>query len=429
MMTSSKIELLPLMHGAARMVFIPPDELRTFALLANCPACSAQAAWRSLAALGGESIAESLQLVSCLQCGHITYNRLPLDEWFEEFYALTWDRRGRDTLEPVRRIVRQLRFGYPYRPTNKSHWSHVAALGFSSDARILDFGCGFGTGVVGLQALGYVNVFGVEPSVHRASVAAQQLGSRVIRGSVDAAAALANHHGPFDLIVARHVFEHLRDPTDVLTGLVRLLKPTGICLIIVPALFSESPVVTTLFFPHLHSYSEISLSLLMTRAGLTPRVWNSGSSELVVAGSLRQNWNAGNGFRIPLIEPGDRVSEAAVEFVAAPWRNTKAGTNYISYFPPSGQNGAGAGFRELNGSAARLAALGSRIRRLAFAIPKASGERLMLRLFQVYSSLSRSTSFPSQSSGSVGVVSYTRCGSCEIPWLVAKSVEAPVLVK
>jgi SAM-dependent methyltransferase len=102
------------------------------------------------------------------------------------------------------------------------------------NARILDFGCGFGQTLRALRTLGYAQVEGadIEPN------ALAYLKSRgdVVHDLRDGGRFFDSNRGQFDLIVTQHVLEHVPkvDVVDTAARLRGLLKPGGKLLVAVP---------------------------------------------------------------------------------------------------------------------------------------------------------------------------------------------------
>lgn len=95
---------------------------------------------------------------------------------------------------------------------------------------VLDIGCGDGLTLVRLRALGFQHLYGVDVSDAKLARARQK--------ALDVENADL-HHLPsedayFDAIHCRHVLEHAYDPPSALREMFRVLKPGGICYIVVP---------------------------------------------------------------------------------------------------------------------------------------------------------------------------------------------------
>lgn len=106
--------------------------------------------------------------------------------------------------------------------------AHVQKLLGRTDFSMLDIGCG--TGWISQQwADAGARVTGLEPSVARADVARER-GIRVLPCYVED----LHDNEKYDLIVMRHVLEHIEDPKAILHRLVNRLNPDGLIMVVVP---------------------------------------------------------------------------------------------------------------------------------------------------------------------------------------------------
>lgn len=104
----------------------------------------------------------------------------------------------------------------------------------NKEARILDFGCGFGQILKELRRLGYKNIFGADVDKEAIRFCKSQ-GFSVIDIS-DLNEFVHNYKSYFDMIIMSHVLEHI--PKDeiipTLRKLKQVLKDEGIIFIMVP---------------------------------------------------------------------------------------------------------------------------------------------------------------------------------------------------
>ena len=412
----AKVRIRPVKDFPFKLEKLTSEDTAAFVRQAACPACGGAPPQVPVVAVGGNTIDEALKLVICEECSHVTYDKLPTDAWTEQFYERVWDSRGQTTA-----------YGKSPEPLAPGFWSHFIGLNLPKHAHILDFGCGFGHGLLGLKALGYENLSGVELSEHRAKATEGYFPSRVKCGTVAAAAELAGANGPFDLIVARHVFEHLREPRAVLAELKKLIKPTGIILLIVPDLYGETPIVTTLFLPHMHLYNRTSMMQMMKNVGLTAYVWKPSAREfeLVAAGSPDPTWK-------PVItehysdeqQPVDRGTiKRLVDFIRAPWQASQAdGPSFFHYFQPPKMAKHPAGFTPLNENLGfSMFRMLERKRILPFL-----GSKPVLGY--VTSAILRKLD-SNQSVLLENMMGVEPIGRAEIPWIVGPHDETPILIK
>lgn len=106
-------------------------------------------------------------------------------------------------------------------------------------ANVLDFGCGAGDAIARLRALGYVNVFGYDVADGRSLLSASPGMDRhnVSVGSL-LDMRLPYDDNTFDLIISDQVFEHVQDQARVFQELLRITKPGGHGLHIIPARYA-----------------------------------------------------------------------------------------------------------------------------------------------------------------------------------------------
>jgi SAM-dependent methyltransferase len=114
----------------------------------------------------------------------------------------------------------------------------LRALGLDppKTAKILDFGCGFGRTLRSLRALGYVNTFGYDVVDTRAGRSRRG----VDQGDHISVGTLLNLRLPyeddtFDFVISDQVFEHVQDQGRAFQELLRITKPGGHGLHIIPA--------------------------------------------------------------------------------------------------------------------------------------------------------------------------------------------------
>jgi 2-polyprenyl-3-methyl-5-hydroxy-6-metoxy-1,4-benzoquinol methylase len=409
-----KISILPINGGRFRAEYLTREDIKAFVPQAECPACGSNSERKILVAVGGDTIEESLKVTLCEICAHVTYDKLPSVQWTEQFYKKIWDRAGRETKTGY---VSQL-------PLRLSRWNHLLALKIPKDARVLDFGCGFGDGLMELRALGYHNVFGVEIGEHRARESAKYFPGRIRCGSVEEAAQMAKEVGCFDLIVCRHVFEHLREPYYVLTELAKLLTHKGIALIIVPDIYGETPIITTMYLPHMHLFNRTSMMQMAERTGLNPYTWTPSEHEVVVAATPNPEWrppathyfsNEKNSIDVQFIS-------CLAKFISGPWQTIpRKGSSLIAYFQPPEISKYPAGFLILEKHTWWTLFVALQRMRI---LPFMSGKPVLWRLHSsIISRLGRDRRMVTK------VMRASPIGSSEIPWLVMPDGATPILVK
>jgi methionine biosynthesis protein MetW len=149
------------------------------------------------------------------------------------------------------------------------------------NARVLEVGCA--TGYVGrvLRDQKGCEVSGLEVDAEAAR-AAREGGLTVLEGSLEDPAFRASVRGPFDVVIAADVLEHLADPGPVLEHFKRWLAPGGFVIIAVPNIATWSMRVRLFFHgdfeyaetgildrTHLHHFTWRTLHKLVASQGWT----------------------------------------------------------------------------------------------------------------------------------------------------------------
>lgn len=133
---------------------------------------------------------------------------------------------------------------------------------FPEDARVLEIGCFDGSF---LSLFAGRKLIGCEPNP-MGKIAAERYGVEVIPKYFLAA---DFQEDSIDLIVMRHLIEHLPDPMAALEDCRQILKPGGKLLIETPNIEHtlQQHVIGNFYHQHLHYFSRESLPLLLRRAG------------------------------------------------------------------------------------------------------------------------------------------------------------------
>jgi methionine biosynthesis protein MetW len=102
-------------------------------------------------------------------------------------------------------------------------------------ARVLELGCACGDVGAILQRDKACSVLGVEVDA-AAAAEARENGLEVLGASLEDPATLdaIAARGPFDVVLATDVLEHLRDPEPVVAALSRFVGPRGLAIVAVP---------------------------------------------------------------------------------------------------------------------------------------------------------------------------------------------------
>lgn len=130
---------------------------------------------------------------------------------------------------------------------------------------VLDVGCGDGYFVEIMNRAG-IHGFGIEPS-RRFFLEAKRRGIKVLNEYLDENSEI--HKNSLDAFVSRQVFEHLRNPRQVLSSLNLFLKPGGIGVIEVPSFEKtmRDERYYDVFRDHVAYYTRESLRKLVEMSG------------------------------------------------------------------------------------------------------------------------------------------------------------------
>lgn len=107
----------------------------------------------------------------------------------------------------------------------------------SSDAVIVDVGCGDGRFVKRLRSIGYVNVWGVDPLIYCSSYEREYVARRLneefpFRLMQDGKIPFPD--GSVDVVLSNQVVEHVEDKRTHFQEILRVLRPGGFALLVIP---------------------------------------------------------------------------------------------------------------------------------------------------------------------------------------------------
>jgi SAM-dependent methyltransferase len=228
-----------------------------------CPVCADQKA-RPLHVYRNKARRTSprpyLALVGCERCGLVRTHPLPTEADLGRYYggAQGWEARdggdGADSGPELDEKLERKRAKYARERDLLAPW-----LPSTGPRRAFDFGAGVGSWLDVLQEDGW-ETWGLEPGP----------GQREIAGRRHRMVEELPGGERFDLVVANHVVEHLRDPRTVLRSLAALTAPGGQLFVSVPDLgrlaeHGKLKYVTS--DVHICSYTFSAMSSLLGLAG------------------------------------------------------------------------------------------------------------------------------------------------------------------
>jgi SAM-dependent methyltransferase len=229
--------------------------------LSACPACSAAPIEHLHWGVGGgktEAGARVFFVSGCKACGLVFTNPPPTADELAAAYGEhgAWNERSNESTAS------------PPDPTNKTtlprkdcHLRRVLEAAPCEHPYALDFGCGEGEFLNELAIRGW-RVCGIDPATKHVLSAWHEM-----RDEIPATPT-------FDVIIAKHVLEHLPNPLAILRAFRAALKPNGVIYIGVPCL-DDAEAHGKLDYcinkaHHITGYTDRSLRHLMRAAGLEP---------------------------------------------------------------------------------------------------------------------------------------------------------------
>jgi SAM-dependent methyltransferase len=199
-------------------------------------------------------------VVQCQRCGLCFTNPRPSTETIGRFYPSIY--RPHRTRRRPTRLVDRVRG----RRKSKRNRSRIPWHG---EGRLLDFGCGGGTFLARMHALGW-QVTGLDVSAAAVNRVRNEIGLRAYLGSLPHPQL---EPASFDVISMRHSLEHVHFPLNVLREARQLLVPGGKLVISVPNIDSLpfrwfGSAWYGLDLPrHLTHFAPWTLQLMLERAG------------------------------------------------------------------------------------------------------------------------------------------------------------------
>ena len=132
--------------------------------------------------------------------------------------------------------------------------------------RILDIGCGPGTGLKAFQDRGW-EVMGVEPDPVRAKVGNEVNKINIFPGKIED---FNGQDETFDVVTLLHVLEHFHSPIYFLENSIKKIKDNGYLYIEVPHLHRFINWEDSLYLEHMNNFTEKTLLYLGNKLGLVP---------------------------------------------------------------------------------------------------------------------------------------------------------------
>jgi SAM-dependent methyltransferase len=270
--------------------------------LRPCPVCAAAEVavlhHQRFTLPDGHILGDGYDVVCCDTCGFVYADTAAKQADYDRFYA---ELSGYES---------EVSSGMGLSPQDRARLDATAAAVAdalpSRDARILDFGCAGGGLIRALQAQGFTNLHGIDPSP---ACAAQVRAGTGVPAEPGSLFAIPPGLGQFDCIILTHVLEHVEDVAGALANLASLLKPSGLLHLEVPDAMRYADFVVAPFqdfnTEHINHFSLTSLDNACGRAGL--ELVSSGEKLLESAPNMPYPavygfWRGGAAARPPVLD-------------------------------------------------------------------------------------------------------------------------------
>ena len=225
---------------------------------------------------------EEFLYFECSGCGCLQIGTIPRDlarHYPGEYYAPLHGSLYRKVKEAIRRPFRARRFAsllcgergilprlFPETVIPGHLISLMQRFGITTDAAVLDIGCGTGQFLRYLSSLGFHRLTGIDPFL--TGDIALPRGVSLLRREVE------ELEGEFDLVLSTHSLEHIPDQDAAMGAVSRLLAPGGVAVVRIPTVSSLAWETYRLDWVqldaprHLYLHSRESFLLLANHHGL-----------------------------------------------------------------------------------------------------------------------------------------------------------------
>lgn len=268
----------------------------------------------------------------CPKCGLVWLHPFPVAQDIAKLYPKNY--MAHTLTDPPPRRLGKLKdmlslsllsacFGYDTPDNHKGIGRLLGRIGFLRDligrrvswlegsrrGRLLDIGCGTGTFLVHMRALGW-EVAGVEPDPGAVTIAQRLLGTEAIHQGILEEAALPADS--FDAITMSHVIEHVPEPVNTLKACMQVLKPGGKLVVLTPNVESLGHrIFSNAWRPlevprHLFLFSPYTLGKCAIKAGLKiegMRTSSAGGRYVWITSRLLRQYGTMYGGRLPCSLP------------------------------------------------------------------------------------------------------------------------------
>ncbi|MDD4374122.1 MAG: class I SAM-dependent methyltransferase [Bacteroidales bacterium] len=188
-----------------------------------CPNCRSEFTRFSLVLKDYFLTQEEFNIYQCASCKISFTFPFPEESKIPEYYAsekyFSHDDNKKGLIPLLYRQIKTINISTKFRQVTEN----------MQPGKLLDYGCGIGDFLVYAKQKAW-SVEGVEPNVNAREIASQKLSKEVF--DISRLSSFPDAH--FDLITLFHVLEHVYSLNELMSELVRILKPNGRLVIALP---------------------------------------------------------------------------------------------------------------------------------------------------------------------------------------------------
>ncbi len=229
----------------------------------SCVACGS----KDMQIISDCSLPNGLKFFStaiCKTCNHVYRNTRPYEKWFENAFEFRHKSQQKQNKSPLNPEIEEQRY------KRYESIARVFKNNFPNVNKVLDVGCGPGTGMNAFRDLNFY-IEGVDSDISRSKFAVEQ-GHKVFQGKWQD----FKTEVEFDLITSIHSIEHFYDPEAFLKSVKQIAAPSTLLYLEVPEVIDHVlDWNDSLYLAHISNFNEFSMAILAERAGwkLVERVY------------------------------------------------------------------------------------------------------------------------------------------------------------
>ena len=209
----------------------------------------------------------------CKDCGLVFLSPRWTREDYQRFYLDEFDAVLRSDVHKVEEKEKR---------KARIVWQRILPYLSDDTRRVLDIGCGMGW-ALGLvrEKLPNAQLYAIEPSERYQKHVQDVIGAEIISTDVDNDWYL-KYPNYFDLIIMRHVVEHLLDPVAAFKKISYVLSPSGFYYMATPDMMHPDGSLNKFWYRAVHTYyySKVPMQRIAAKAKMEPVVLNSEKAEL-----------------------------------------------------------------------------------------------------------------------------------------------------